>query len=89
MLLGVCFAIALNQGYLTSSVVVIAGEAEVRNGPLDEAPSNFKVRDGIELTVLDQKEGWLEVVDAAQRTGWLRRDQVLAINPTDSTKPGS
>jgi tetratricopeptide (TPR) repeat protein len=89
LLLGVCFVVSLNQGYLTSSVVVIAGEVEVRNGPLDEAPSNFKVRDGIELTVLDQKEGWLEVADAAQRTGWLRRDQILPIDLAGPAKPGS
>ena len=89
VLLGVCLFIALNQNYFTSAVVVITGEAEVRNGPLDEAPSNFKVRDGIELTILDQKEGWLEVVDAAQRTGWLRGDQVIAVGANDSAKPGS
>jgi tetratricopeptide (TPR) repeat protein len=87
-LLGICFAVALNLDYLSSSVVVIAGEAEVRNGPLDEAPSNFKVRDGAELTVLDRKGGWLEVADAVQRTGWLRRDQILALDPTAPAKPG-
>jgi tetratricopeptide (TPR) repeat protein len=89
LLLGICFTVALNLDYLTPSVVVIAGEAEVRNGPLDEAPPNFKVRDGAELTVLDRKEGWLQVTDTAQRTGWLRRDQTLSVTPPDSTKPGS
>jgi tetratricopeptide (TPR) repeat protein len=89
LLLGICSVVALNLDYLTPSVVVIAGESEVRNGPLDEAPSNFKVRDGAELTVLDHKEGWLEVTDTAQRTGWLRRDQTLSVVPPDSSKPGS
>ncbi len=89
LLFGICLGVALNLDYLTSSVVVIAGEAEVRNGPLDEAPSNFKVRDGIELTILDQKEGWLEVMDAAQRTGWIRRDQVLSIDFNAPAKPGA
>jgi tetratricopeptide (TPR) repeat protein len=86
---GICLVIALNLDYLTPSVVVIVGEAEIRNGPLDEAPPNFKVRDGIELTVLDQKEGWLEVMDAAQRTGWLRRDQILTLDFASPAKPGS
>lgn len=89
LLFGLCFAVALNLDYLTPSVVVIAGEVEVRNGPLEEAPSNFKVRDGAELTVLDRKEGWLQVADNAQRTGWLRRDEVLALEPAGSPKPGS
>jgi tetratricopeptide (TPR) repeat protein len=89
LLVGVCLTIALNFDYFTSSVVVIAGEAEVRNSPFDEAPSNFKVRDGAELTVLDRKEGWLQVMDASQRAGWLRRDQVLTIESDGSARPGS
>ena len=81
VVLGACFGIALNEDYFTRTVVVIAGEADVRNGPLDEAQSIYKVRDGIELQVLDQKDDWLQVVDPAQRAGWLRRDQVLAFEP--------
>lgn len=88
IVLGICFIIAFNYDYLASSVVVIVGEAEVRNGPLEEAPSNFKVRDGAELTVLDHKEGWLQVLDSAQRIGWIRRDQTLSLD-TAAAKPGS
>jgi tetratricopeptide (TPR) repeat protein len=75
--LGICLAFIMNDEVFTTSAIVVAGEADVRNGPLDEAPSIFKVRDGIELTVTDKKDGWLQVTDAAQRTGWLRQDAVI------------
>ena len=78
---GACFGIALNEGYFTRTVIVVAGEADVRNGPLDESQTIYKVRDGIELQVLDQKDDWLQVIDSAQRAGWLRRDQVLVFEP--------
>jgi tetratricopeptide (TPR) repeat protein len=35
--------------------VVIANDAVVRNGPLEESPSSFTVHDGAELNVLDEK----------------------------------
>lgn len=79
--LGICFGIVLNKNFLTQSAIVVVGEAEVRNGPLDESPTIYKVRDGMELNVIDEKDGWLQVVDAADRAGWLRRDQVLVFEP--------
>jgi len=75
--LGVCFGIVLNNNFFTQSAIVVVGEAEVRNGPLDESQTVYKVRDGVELNVIDEKDGWLQVVDSADRAGWLRRDQVL------------
>jgi tetratricopeptide (TPR) repeat protein len=65
------------HGFMTPSAIVVAGEADARNGPLDESQSIFKVRDGAELDVVDHKNGWLQVTDAAQRTGWLRQNQVI------------
>ena len=55
-------------------------ETDIRNDPFDQAQSLYKVRDGAELTVLDHKDNWLQVADSAQRTGWVRRDQVLIFN---------
>ena len=86
MLFGLCLGIQLNAGYFTRSAIVIAGEAEVRNGPLDEAPSVYKVRDGLELNILDEKDNWLQVRDPAQRIGWVRRDQVLVFEPGGSQR---
>jgi tetratricopeptide (TPR) repeat protein len=80
LLLGVCLGIELNENYFTQSAIVTAGETDVRNGPFDEAPSLFKVRDGAELIVLDRKDNWVQVTDSAERIGWVRSDQVLLFN---------
>src|SRR6202034_3686015 len=87
--LGVCLAVAINDEFFTTSAIVVTGEADVRNGPLDESPAIFKVRDGVELTVTDKKDGWLQVTDPAQRTGWLRQDQVIIFGDADGNKSGA
>ena len=81
--LGLCLAVELNVNYFARSAIIAVGEAEVRNGPLDESPSLYKVRDGVELNVIGQKDNWLQVIDAAQRVGWVRRDQVLIFDPAE------
>lgn len=86
---GVCLAGVIDDDYFTKSAVVITGEAEVRNGPLEESQTVYKVRDGAELTVLDQKDGWYQVVDGAQRVGWLRQEQVLLLEPASVSKAKS
>lgn len=77
---GICLFVSLNVDYLTPSAIVTVGEADVRNGPLEESPGVFKVRDGTELEVLDTKDNWLQVLDPAQRVGWMRQDQVLLLD---------
>lgn len=86
---GVCLAGVIDDDYITKSAVVITGEAEVRNGPLEESQTVYKVRDGAELTILDQKDGWYQVVDSAQRVGWLRQEQVLLLEPASASKTKS
>ena len=81
LLFGICLGIELGVNYFTPSAIVVTGETDIRNGPFDEAPSLYKVRDGAELTVIDRKDNWLQVTDSAQRIGWVRQDQVLIFNP--------
>ncbi len=76
---GTGFALAWNARYRVEWAIVVAREAVVRNGPLDESPSYYTVHDGVELEVLDTKEDWLQVTDAARRTGWLRRPQAVTL----------
>jgi tetratricopeptide (TPR) repeat protein len=83
---GICLGIVLSNNVFTQSAIVVAGEADVRNGPLDDSPELYRVRDGAELTIIDEKEGWLQVVDSADRPGWLRRDQVLVFEPPIPSK---
>jgi tetratricopeptide (TPR) repeat protein len=86
LLPGISLACALNTDYFSTTAIVVTGEAEVRNGPLDESQTAFKVRDGAELNVLDRKDDWLQVLDAGQRVGWLRQNQVLIISPSARQK---
>jgi uncharacterized protein YgiM (DUF1202 family) len=82
-----CAAFAADLRFNTVSAVVIAPEAIVRSGPLEEARVLHQFRDGIEVTVLDQKDlgageqkqVWLQVQDGANRSGWLKSDQVAVI----------
>ena len=52
LLLGIGLGVELGVNYFNPSAIVITGETDIRNGPFDEAPSLYKVRDGAELTVL-------------------------------------
>jgi uncharacterized protein YgiM (DUF1202 family) len=63
------------------AAVVVAREAAVRFGPLDESQVAYQLRDGAELAVLGQKNDWLQVRDPEARTGWIRRDEVAVIPP--------
>ena len=85
-ILGVCLVIELQSNYFAKSAIVTIGEADIRTSPFDEAQSLFKVRDGIELEVLDHKDNWLEVADSAQRIGWVRRDEVVIFQPAAFVK---
>jgi tetratricopeptide (TPR) repeat protein len=72
-----------------AAAIVTAGETDVRNGPLDEAPSVFKVRDGTELEVLDYKDDWFQVSDTTDRMGWIRKDQVIIFRAADGLGHGN
>jgi tetratricopeptide (TPR) repeat protein len=78
---GVCLAVELGANYFTHTAIVVAGEADVRNGPFDEAPGLYKVRDGAELNIVDRKDNWVQVADSADRLGWVRLEDVLIYNP--------
>jgi tetratricopeptide (TPR) repeat protein len=65
------YAQALSSRVLNQRVVVTARASAVRFGPLEESQVSFNVRDGIELKALGQKDKWTQVVDPANRTGWI------------------
>ena len=62
--------------FSTATAVVIADNVTVRSGPFDDAQSAFTVRDGAELSVLDRRDGWVQVASGAGKTGWLPAKQV-------------
>jgi tetratricopeptide (TPR) repeat protein len=71
----------------TTSAVVVTPNAVVRYGPLDESQVFYQLRDGSELTVLDEKrtaenQTWLQVRDPSRRVGWLKQQEVIVLSPT-------
>jgi tetratricopeptide (TPR) repeat protein len=83
----VLVSLAWHQNRGNESGVVIAQEAVVRFGPLEESASAYTLRDGSEVAVLDEKEAWLQVADETHRAGWVRKDQVLIIGRAPATRP--
>jgi tetratricopeptide (TPR) repeat protein len=79
LIVGLCLGMRL---FLDSvpTVVVISHDAAVRTGPLEDSRTAFTVHDGAELSVLDQKDDWLQVSAGGQWLGWLQRDQVLSLS---------
>jgi len=61
--------------------VVVSKEAVVRLGPFAESQSAFVLRDGAEIKISDVKMDWLQIRDAAGRTGWLRQENVVPLVP--------
>lgn len=84
-----CLAASAQLRLQTVSAVVVASDAIARSGPLDEAKVLHQFRDGLEVTVLDEKEitvgatrqRWLQVRDVANRSGWMKSDQVIELPP--------
>jgi len=62
--------------FSSATAVVTADNAAARSGPFDDAQSAFTVRDGAELSVLDRREGWVQVASGAGKSGWLSLKQV-------------
>lgn len=81
LLFGGCLTAAYDDEFHSQEAVVAVPEAVVRYGPLEESKSFYTARDGTELTVLAAKEDWLQVRDAAQRSGWLKREHVVLLTP--------
>ena len=88
LLLAACCGAAANLQLAATPAVTIVPEALARSGPLDEARVLHQFRDGTELTVLDRKaiagdatQTWLQVRDAAGRTGWVKGDNLVTLHP--------
>ena len=78
-------AAAIHENQKVNAAVVVVPNTVVRYGPLEESQVFYQLRDGSELQVLDEKktaenQSWLMVQDAARRTGWLKRDEVVVLN---------
>ena len=68
---GTVLGLQATSHFSTATAVVTADNVTARSGPFDDAQSAFTARDGAELSVLDQRDGWVQVANGAGKTGWL------------------
>jgi tetratricopeptide (TPR) repeat protein len=79
LVLSGCTGLAVSATKSEQQAVVIVPDADVRNGPLDEAQTAFAVHDGAELGVIDRKDDWFQVEADSGRTGWIKKDQLILV----------
>jgi tetratricopeptide (TPR) repeat protein len=59
---------------------VVVADGEVHYGPFAESQTNYAVADGLELKVLDRREGWVQVEDARRGIGWIDQSRVALLD---------
>lgn len=65
---------------MTNQIAIsIVQEGAVRQGPLDQSPQKFSLKDGLEFVVLDSKDEWLQVSDFSGRIGWVKTNDVILL----------
>ncbi len=69
------------------TAIIVVKEATVRYGPLDEAKLYYQLADGSEVAALDQQDNWLQIADASNRQGWIKRDQAVLVIPGQAGTP--
>jgi hypothetical protein len=70
---------ACNDRFGQRPAVIVAKEAVVRYGPLEESQSHYTLRDGAEVNVLDSNQGWVQISDAQNRVGWVKQEQLVEV----------
>ncbi len=73
---GIVLGVQAAGHFRSMTAVVVADNVTARSGPFDDAQSAFTVRDGAELSVLDRRDGWVQVTDGTGKSGWLPAKQV-------------
>jgi tetratricopeptide (TPR) repeat protein len=79
LVLSVALGLNLQARVTDQLAIATTNDLAIRNGPFDESPTAFTVRDGAELRVLDRKDEWLQVSADARRVGWVARKNVLVM----------
>lgn len=76
---GAWYAQGLIERVTDRQVVVVAPTGIARFGPIEESQVSFNVRDGNVLSLLGTKDGWLQVADASNRSGWIQQSEVIRL----------
>jgi hypothetical protein len=72
-----CLGTVANERWRKITAIIVVRDAQARMAPYDEAKSGVPLPDGSELTVTGTKDDWLEIRDQNQRTGWVKKSQVV------------
>lgn len=80
-------AAAASRWFNPTDAVIVTSEAIARSGPLDEGKVLHQLRNGTEVTILDQKllaagsrtQTWYQVRNNAAQSGWIKEDQLQRI----------
>ena len=80
-LLFIATVLTYRSQQLTQTAIVAVPEAVVRLGPFGESQSAFTARDGTELAIIGQRQGWWQVMDSSGRSGWIATLQVVLDPP--------
>ena len=73
---GTVLGVQAANHFSKATAVVTADNATARSGPFDDAQNAFTARDGAELSILDRRDGWVQVANGAGKSGWLPAKQV-------------
>jgi hypothetical protein len=73
---GTILGVQAANHFTKQTAVVISAQAMARSGPFDDAQNAFTARDGVELSVLDRRDDWVQVTDGSGKIGWLPAKQV-------------
>lgn len=61
--------------------IVSMEKIAARFGPVQEAEESFTVEPGDYLSLIDERSGWVRVVDSRNRKGWIETDYFHFISP--------
>lgn len=78
---GILLAFAASQRLGHKIAVVVATDASLKHGPLDESPVVQPLPEGLELDVLESEGGWHKVRGAARGIGWVKDAHLSVLEP--------
>lgn len=70
--------LVLSWRYQQQRTAVFVRDTTVRFGPLEESQSAFSARDGLEMPILVQRDGWVQVSDGS-RQGWVSARDIFIV----------
>lgn len=77
--LAIVLFIAAHERWGKDYALIAVPEAVVRFGPFEESKSSHALIDGVEVLLLDHKDGWHQIQDPRGQIGWIQETQALRL----------